>query len=432
MNVPSVPVVAEVEKFCKPFRKVLSKPQYAHFYRLVISLLVSMHAHRVTDALRLFKYWRHWTNVYAFLRSQAWSYLALIQTLWGCILDELGNPSHLFIILDDTTVRHAGAKKMEAVKTHFNASAQNDPCRAKLVWGHQWVMLGLAVALTQQNWECLPICAGLVENGLSKLQLAFQMLSQLCIPSSAILTVIADGWYTKIPFLLQLRGEKMHYIGKIRKDARLYEPLPKRSKRKHKRGRPRLKGPRIYLTNLVRKKPEFSDEEVIIRGKKRRLDVWSKIVVLPKSSGLLAKAVVARWKLKNGKMRYLHLISTDLHWSSLEILRYYDARWMIEPCHFDLKQKGGFGSYSGLSSGAHKAWAQLCCIARTLLVLLNTKRKTIGFSDPWRRSTQPDYITTGQRRMELTMNFDHFMQLGQDDRNSSRSGTSLCQRTNFR
>jgi hypothetical protein len=47
MPVASVPVVADADEFFKPFRTVLSKPQYAHFYRLVFSLMVCLQAHRV-------------------------------------------------------------------------------------------------------------------------------------------------------------------------------------------------------------------------------------------------------------------------------------------------------------------------------------------------------------------------------------------------
>jgi len=93
MPVAPVPLVADAEEFFKPFRKVLSKPQYAHFYRLVLSLMVCLQAHRVTDALRLSHYARHWTNVYGFLRSQAWCVLEVVRSLWDLVQSALADRS---------------------------------------------------------------------------------------------------------------------------------------------------------------------------------------------------------------------------------------------------------------------------------------------------------------------------------------------------
>lgn len=432
MPAASVPVVADAEEFFKPFRTVLSKPQYAHFYRLVLSLMVCLQAHRVTDALRLWHYARHWTNVYGFLRSQAWCVLEVARLLWDLVQEFLGHPLRLYAVVDDTAVRHAGAKKMEAVRSHHNASSQNDPCRAHKVWGHQWVVVGLAVMTSALSREILPITASLVEEGMSKLELALRMFLALHLPESVILTVIADGWYTKRPLVTGLKEGQIYYLGKIRRDARLFEPLPEPEPRgKRKRGRPRTKGPRVDLELLLQQQSLLGSVDVVIRGKKRLVDVWSRVVVVAGWGGMKARVVVVRWKRKSGRYRFLFLLCTDLGLSALDVVREYDRRWMIEPCFCDLKQRGGFSAYSGRRARGHIAWAQLCCVARTLLVLLTLKRKG-GIIDPWRRSTQPDYTTVGQKRLEITSIFGHFAQLHQNDNNSARSGTIKCQRTKNR
>lgn len=432
MPVPSAPVVADVDAFFKPFRTVLSKPQYAHFYRLVLSLMVCMQAHRVTDALRLWQYVRHWTNVYHFLRSPAWCVLEVARSLWDLVQAFLGHPLRLYAVVDDTTVRHGGSKKMEAVRSHHNASGQNDPGRARKVWGHQWVVMGLAVMTSALSWEILPITASLVQEGMSKLELALRMFLGLHLPASVILTVIADGWYTKRPLVCGLRQNQIYYLGKIRRDARLFEPVAETEPcGKRKRGRPRTKGPRVDLQLLLRRQPIVSSVEVVIRGQRRFVDLWSTVVVGAGWGTMKARVVVARWRLKSGRDRFLYLLCTDLGLSALDVVREYDRRWMIEPCFCDLKQRGGFSAYSGRRAKAHTAWAQLCCVARTLLVLLSLKRKG-GIIDPWRRSTQPDYTTVGQKRLEITSIFGHLAQLAENDNNSASPGTINCQRTKNR
>jgi hypothetical protein len=432
MLVASVPLVADADEFFKPFRTVLSKPQYAHFYRLVLSLMVCLQAHRVTDALRLWQYVRHWTNVYGFLRSQAWCVLEVARSLWKVVQEFLGHPLRLYAVVDDTTVRHAGAKKMEAVRSHHNASSQNDPCRARKVWGHQWVVVGLGVMTSALSWEILPITASLVEGGMSKLELTPKMFLAPHLGESVILTMIADGWYTKRPLVSGLRERQIHYLGKIRRDARLFEPLPERAQSgKRKRGRPRTKGPRVDLELLIQQQPAFSSLEVVIRGRKRFVDLWSRVVVVRGWGGMKARVVVVRWKLKSGRSRFLFLLCTDPGLSALDVVREYDRRWMIEPCFCDLKQRGGFSAYSGRRAKGHSAWAQLCCVARTLLVLLTLKRKG-GIIDPWHRSTQPDYSTVGQKRLEITSVFGHFARVAENGNNSAHSGTIKCQITKNR
>ncbi|MCX6998884.1 MAG: hypothetical protein NT106_01075 [Candidatus Sumerlaeota bacterium] len=71
------------------------------------------------------------------------------------------------------------------------------------------------------------------------------------------------------------------------------------------------------------------------------------------------------------------------------------------------------------------------CVARILLVLLCMKIKS-GLMDPWRRTTQPPYITVGQQRLAMTMNFNQLASMRQNDNNSGDSEISKCQRTKIR
>jgi len=432
LSVPSDAVVAFWETQCKYFHEALSQKQYLHFYHIVLGLMVAMRAHRVTDVIRLWQYVCHWTNAYAFLRSQAWQAADVARVLWDLVWELLDRPLRLYAVVDDTTVRHAGAKKMEAVRCHHDASAQNDPCRARKVWGHKWILMGLAVLVTTRHWEILPITAQLVEDGMNKLTLALEIMRRLGVPASTILTVIADGWYTKRPLVEGLAAMKIHYLGKIRRDACLYEPLPSLPPgAKRPVGRPRTKGEKIKQADLIERPPDFASASVAIRGCKRRVDIWHRIVTVAGWNGMTVRFVIARWTNRRKRARFLYLLCSDLTLSVKEILRHYDARWMIEPCFCDLKQKGGLASYSGKYARGHQAWVQLCCVARSLLVILCMKLKG-GLIDPWRRSTQPPYITVGQQRLAMAQNFDQLASLGQSAKNSARPGISKCQRTEIR
>gem|GEM_PF-6866787 len=227
---------------------------------------------------------------------------------------------------------------------------------------------------------------------------------------------------------------KVHYLGKIRRDARLYEPLTDMTPgAKRKVGRPRTRGRRIKPTDLVKTHPDILSKSVVIRGRERCVDIWHRIVVVAGWNGLQARLVILRWTNRRKRTRYLYLLYSDLSLSAEEILRYYDARWMIEPCICDMKQKGGFASYSGIFARGHLAWTQLCCVARTFLVLLSIRlRRKGGLIDPWRHSTQPPYTTVGQQRLAMAQNFNQLASFGQNEGNAGDSGIFKCQRTKFR
>jgi len=62
------------------------------------------------------------------LRSQAWCVLEVVRSEWDLVQEFPGHPLWLYAVVYDAMVRPGEAKKMEAVRSHHNASSQIDPC----------------------------------------------------------------------------------------------------------------------------------------------------------------------------------------------------------------------------------------------------------------------------------------------------------------
>jgi transposase len=100
-----------------------------------------------------------------------------------------------------------------------------------------------------------------------------------------------------------------------------------------------LDGKQTKVTTLSTFSSAYREVCLSFYGKQRTLQI-ARFAGLIKNFGKVAVVVV---KEKRKKPRYL--VSTNLHLSALDILRYYAKRWKIEQMIKDLKQRLGFGHY---------------------------------------------------------------------------------------
>ena len=91
------------------------------------------------------------------------------------------------------------------------------------------------------------------------------------------------------------------------------------------------------------------------------LPLWAKLYGLGKGAVVVVKE-------KRKKTSYL--VSTNLHLSALDIIRYYAKRWKIEQMIKDLKQRLGFGDYQVRNLQAIQRHVALSLLSYTLLILL--------------------------------------------------------------
>ena len=100
-----------------------------------------------------------------------------------------------------------------------------------------------------------------------------------------------------------------------------------------------INGKKTKVTTLPDIRSAYREVSCFIYGKNKTLKI-ARFVGIIQGLGKVAVVVV---KEKRKKTSYL--VSTNLHLSALDIVKYYAKRWKIEQMIKDLKQRLGFGHY---------------------------------------------------------------------------------------
>jgi hypothetical protein len=173
-----------------------------------------------------------------------------------------------------------------------------------------------------------------------------QMIKQLrrWLPERA-LVIVADSEFAAILWLFrltQLPGP-LSVIVRLRLDAALYEPAPKRTART--KGRPRKKGKRLPTLEQVAAEPQTRWQRVTVRhwyGEGQRLIEIVSLTAVWFHNGLPPLPI--RWVLirdPKGRFKTQALLCTDLKLNPLQIIQGFVLRWQTEVTYREVRQHLG-------------------------------------------------------------------------------------------
>ncbi len=281
---------------------------------------------RAHDAYHRFFPDAHW------VLSRLWQQLALI------LIAGLCPKGTITLALDDTLFHHSG-HKMEGAGAWRDAVRST---RKKVVyaWGLNLVVLTLQI---QSPWGGEPL--GLPINmrlhrkkEKTLIELAEDMIKEVrtWLPPKRKIRVVGDGFYAT------LAGKSLPeitIISRLRRDANLYDLLPKR-RRKRRRGRPATKGKKLAkLEKMAAHLQNWELIEVRQRTKTVKRLVYTRVVLWPKVTKNPIKLVISRDP--KGKEKDDFFFTTDLEMSACEVLECYGDRWAIEDTFKHAKQSLG-------------------------------------------------------------------------------------------
>jgi hypothetical protein len=174
------------------------------------------------------------------------------------------------------------------------------------------------------------------KGGESLIDLAQAMLQQVAgwMPERAF-RLHADGFYAT----LAGRGlVRIHLISRMRRDAVLYEPLPKTSgQKKRKQGRPRTKGRRLPPPEqMARRVRSWRSVHTLERGKVRTRLVYARQVLWYRVSKTPVRLVISRDP--EGKEHDDFFFTTDLSLTAEQVVGGFAGRWSIEDTFKNTKQ----------------------------------------------------------------------------------------------
>ena len=330
------------------FSEIFSRPSFKIFCSYVISFIQSgkeAHTSSMVQSLIHPFLRRSVSSFTRFLGQNIWAMEETAQVALSQFFHHLriNTDSVLFLIVDDTIAKKTG-RKIPGCAWHKEGACQPH------VFGHQWVLL----ALLYKDF-LLPLWATLYHpkatNGCgrfrTKIQLVKKMLQNLHLPAPCKVYLLADGWYWGKPLARVCRTWGYHMISQLRSNAVLL-----------------IDGKPTKVTTLPPLQSAYREVSLSSYGKRRTLQI-ARFVGLIKNFGKVAIVVV---KEKRKKPRYL--VSTNLHLSALDIVKYYTKRWKIEQMIKDLKQRLGFQDYQVRNLQAIQRHVALVLLSYCILIFL--------------------------------------------------------------
>ena len=285
---------------------------------------------------------------YNFFSRSAWTVHDLARQVAVAIVVRL-NPRGLLHLVVDDTLLHKRGKHVYGLGWFRDAVASTAK-RVATASGNHWVVVGLAIRIPgTSKIYCLPIHAMLHlagKNQKSEATLAKEMLQDILgwFPDRK-LVFIGDGAYSAQNLLAGL-DPRVTYVGVMRSDAAIYDPIPPKQS-KSKRGRKPRKGPRLPNPKAAMKKADgnhsrrgpwtWQTVDATAYGVTRTLQVISFQAVWPEVLGLVPILVVlVRDPL--GKFKDKYLFTTDLDADLGWVISTFSRRWSIEVAFKSSKQ----------------------------------------------------------------------------------------------
>jgi hypothetical protein len=326
------------------FRPCFTAPSFRTFCGLAAGFWAQAGRRTVCGMLAgagLSRAWSH-HRAHRFFSRARWSSEQLglvLARLVVAVLVPDGEP--VTVAVDDTLFKRTG-KKVHAIGWFHDGSVKG-PRQVGL--GNNWVIAAIVVRLPFCSRPvALPVLARLVHKDLkpapaSRLMLARQMTAALAaaLPGRQI-HVVADAAYAGKE--LRRLPQTVTWTTRLRKDAALYE-LP--GPRTGRRGRPRVKGPRLPSLAGLAKTAAFSPVTVTCYGRTATVPAAAITCLWHGVFGARrAQVILIRDKARPGGYD-LALATTDLTASPAAVIERYASRWSIEVAVEDAKQVFGAG-----------------------------------------------------------------------------------------
>lgn len=285
---------------------------------------------------------------YNFFSRSAWAVQGLAREVAVAIVVRLNPRGLLYLVVDDTLL-HKRGKHVHGLGWFRDAVASTAK-RVATASGNHWVVVGLAIRIPgTHKIYCLPIHAKLHLAGKkqkSEATLAKEMLEDILawFPDRK-LVFIGDGAYSANNLLADL-DPRVTYVGVMRSDAAIYDPIPPKQP-KSKRGRKPGKGPRLPNPKEIMKKAgrnrsgrgpwAWQTIEATAYGVTRQLQVISFQALWPKVMGLVPILVVLV-RDPEGRFEDKYLFTTDLDADLGWVISAFSKRWSIEVVFKSSKQ----------------------------------------------------------------------------------------------
>jgi hypothetical protein len=351
----------DIQKLLSCFSEVFSRPSFKIFSSFVIGFIQlgkETHTSSMVQSLSFSFLHRSLSSFTRFLGQNVWALEKVAETALEQFFHTLQIKAHsvLFLIVDDTICQKSG-KKIPGCAWH------RDHAQKAYVFGHQWVLF----ALLYKDF-LLPLRAKLYHpkgtKGCgpfqTKITMAKKMLQTFRLPIPCKVYLLADSWYWAKELAQLCRKYGYHMISQLKTTSVIF-----------------MNGEKTKVTTLSDISSAYREVSVFVYGKNKTLKI-ARFVGLIQGLGKVAVVVVKEKRKKDS-----YLVSTNLHLSALDIVKYYAKRWKIEQMIKDLKQRLGFGHYQVRNPQAIQRHVALVLLSYCVLIFLKILQRLRDSSASW-------------------------------------------------
>jgi len=351
----------DIQKLLSCFSEIFSRPSFKLFSSFVIGFIQlgkETHTSSMVQSLSFSFLHRSLSSFTRFLGQNVWALEEVAETALEQFFHRLRIKAHsvLFLIVDDTII-HKSGKKIPGCAWH------RDHAQKAYVFGHQWVLSALLYKdFLLPLWAQLYHPKGTKGCGpfQTKITMVKKMLQTFRLPIPCKVYLLADSWYWAKELAQVCRKYGYHMISQLKTTSVVF-----------------INGKKTKVTTLPDIRSAYREVSCFIYGKNKTLKI-ARFVGIIQGLGKVAVVVV---KEKRKKTSYL--VSTNLHLSALDIVKYYAKRWKIEQMIKDLKQRLGFGHYQVRNPQAIQRHVALVLLSYGILILLKILQRLRDQNASW-------------------------------------------------
>lgn len=370
---PTSAAPAILAQWMTAFEALFTRPTWRNVLVLIAGSILAPGRRTVTSALSIMglRETATFTNFHRVLNRNRWSGRAVARCLLNLLITAFAPDGPVVIGIDETIERRWGPKiKARGIYRDPVRSSHSHFVKAS---GLRWITLMLLAPIPWAGrvWA-LPFLTALApserfarEHGRRHKKLtdwARQLLGLVArwLPERKLVAV-ADHSYAAIALLEAVRSH-LTVVTRLRLDARLFDPAPRRQP--GTMGRPRVSGAR--QPTLVERLTDTNThwQRVVVTGwygrPERRLDIISGTALWYHPG----KQVPIRWVLVRdveGAFEPQGFLCTDLKADPLDVLRWFVRRWSVEVTFAEVRRH--------LGAETQRQWSDLA-ISRTTPALL--------------------------------------------------------------
>src|SRR5215813_2788256 len=340
---PTLP--AELLPLIVEFAPLFSKQVWEHAKILIVGAILAIGKRTVTACLRVTGKSEevHFQNYHRVLNRARWSALEVARLLLRMLVTTFASSGELVIGIDDTIERRRGQKiKAKGIYRDPVRSSHSHLVKAS---GLRWLSCMLLVNIQWAGcvWG-LPfltvLCpseryyTGRQRRHQRLTDRAWQVIQLIArwLPDRDVIFV-GDSSFAVLDLLYLVSSTpRVDLITRLRLDAQLYDPAPKR--KAGQIGRPRVKGARRPSPQQVLDNPKTKWTKIEVDhwygGQKREVEVYTETAIWYCCRNM---PVPIRWMLIRdplGEFEPQALLSTNLGHTSLQLLSWFVRRWRME------------------------------------------------------------------------------------------------------